>query len=120
MDDYESLKPQQTGVQISCGLHSQVPQENAVRAVEAASRRGVPQIGNAEGVQGRRGAFDAGSCSHDDFDPAEICGVASNRVHQGQERYPPGASLWKITVTVHSIGITARLAKRLNRLDMPC
>src|SRR6185312_9308822 len=37
-------KPQQMGVQISCGLHSQVPQEDAVRRVEAASRGSVPQI----------------------------------------------------------------------------
>ena len=66
-------KPQQVGVQISRGLHSQVPQEDAVWGIEAASRRGVPQIGHAEGVQGRRGAFDAGSCSHDDFDPTQIC-----------------------------------------------
>jgi putative transposase len=38
------------GVQISCGLHSQVPQEDAVRGIEAASRGDVPQIGNTEGV----------------------------------------------------------------------
>ena len=38
-----------------------MPQEDAVRGVEAASRGGVTQIGNAEGVPGRRGASDTGS-----------------------------------------------------------
>jgi hypothetical protein len=53
------------------------------------------RIGNAEGVQGRRGAFDARSCPHDDFDPAQICGVAGDRVHQGEERNPLGPRLWR-------------------------
>ena len=31
----------------------------------------------------RRRAPDVGSCAHDDFDPAEVCGVAGDRVYQG-------------------------------------
>ena len=103
------------GVQISRSLHSQVPQEDAVRGVEAASWGGIPQIGNAEGVQGRRGAFDARSCSHDDFDPTQICGVASDRVHQGQERYPLGAGLWREEAQLRRAALLGPGILRLDR-----
>jgi len=32
---------------------------------------------------------------HVAFDPAEIRGVAGGRLHQGQERDPPGQGLWR-------------------------
>jgi hypothetical protein len=94
MDDYES--PSQSKWQ--CKYHVIfIPksQKDAVRGVEAASGGDVAQIGNAEGVQGRRGALDAGSCSPDDCDPTQICGVESDRVHQRKERNPAGPCLWR-------------------------
>ena len=81
------------GLQISCGVHSQVPQEDALWRTEAASRGGVSSTGDAEGKKSRGGPLDAGSCSHDDIDPAEIRGFAGDRVHQGEERHPPGTRL---------------------------
>ena len=54
------------------------------------------------------------SCSHDDFDPTQICGVAGDRVHQGQERYPPGAGLWREEAQLRR---TALLGPGILRLD---
>src|SRR6478672_4074602 len=94
MDDYEP-KPQQMGVQIPCGVHSQVPQEDALRGVATTSRGSVSQAGDAKGKQSRGRPSDAGSRSHDDLDPAEICGLAGDRLYQRQERYPFGPCLWR-------------------------
>jgi hypothetical protein len=52
-------KPQQVGVQIPCGVHSQVSQKDAVRGAEEASGGSVSQVGGAEGKQDRRGASHA-------------------------------------------------------------
>src|SRR6516164_11104765 len=60
----------------------------AVPGAAPASRRGVPQAGGAEGVEDRGRALDAGSRAHVDLDTAEVRGVASGGVHQGQERDP--------------------------------
>ena len=51
----------------------------------------IPQVGCAEGKPDRGGASVAGSCAHDDRDPAEIRSVASDRLHQGKERDTLGA-----------------------------
>ena len=45
MDEYREPKPHEVGVQISRGLHSQMPQKDAVRAIAAASWGGVPEAG---------------------------------------------------------------------------
>src|SRR5580704_10989918 len=60
MDDYES-KPRQVGVRIPCGVHSQVPQEGALRKTEAVPRGGVSQVGAAEGKPDRTRSPHAGS-----------------------------------------------------------
>jgi hypothetical protein len=57
------------GVQIPCGVHSQVPQEDALRGVATTSRGSVSQAGDAKGKQSRGRPSDAGSRSHDDLDP---------------------------------------------------
>jgi putative transposase len=51
------------------------------------------QTGDAKGKQSRGRPSDAGSCSHDDLDPAEIRGLASDRLYQEQERDPFGPCL---------------------------
>jgi len=79
--------------------------ERRCRGIEAASRGCVPQIGNAERVQGRRGASDARSRSHDDFDPAKICGFASDQVHQGKECNPLGPCLWRSKAQFHRVAL---------------
>jgi hypothetical protein len=103
MDEYESLSHSKWEckyhvVFISRRVHSQVPQEDALRRAEAASGRGVPQTRSAEGEQGRGRPSDAGSRSYDDFDSAEICGLAAGRsgdqrVHQeaGKRGYASGS-----------------------------
>ena len=59
------------GLQISRDLHTEVPKTNAVRTTEAASGRGVSQVGNAEREPSRGRASDAGSRAHDAVDPTE-------------------------------------------------
>lgn len=84
MDEYESLSHSKWECKISCCFHSEVPQKDTLRGVETAPRGGVSQAGATKGKQDRRRPPDAGSRSHDDFDSAEICGLAGGRVYQGQ------------------------------------
>jgi putative transposase len=44
----------------------------------------IQETGSAEGKPDRGGAFDAGSCAHDDRDPSEICGLSGRGLHQGK------------------------------------
>jgi hypothetical protein len=55
------------GLQIPCGVHSQAPQEGAVRGTETVYGRCVSQVGFAEGKPDRGGPPHAGSCAHDDY-----------------------------------------------------
>src|SRR5271157_4939772 len=93
MDEMESLSHTEVGVQIPCGVHPEVPQKDAVRGTETARGRGVPQVGGAERESHRRRAPDARSRAQDDCDSAEVCGVASDWVYQGQERDSLGAGV---------------------------
>src|SRR5437867_333979 len=69
-------------LQISRGVHPEVPTTNAVHAATAAPWRGVPQAGVAEGEPSRGRAPDVGPRSHDAGDTAQVRGVASGGVHQ--------------------------------------
>ena len=82
------------GVHIPCGVYTEVPEEDAVRNTEKVAGRGVPAVGRAEGAPDFGRAFDAGSRSHVDCDPAEIRCVASGRLPQGKERDPSCPGLW--------------------------
>src|SRR6266849_5732953 len=87
MDDYESLSHSKW----ECKY--QVSQKDALRGTEKAPRRGLPEAGDAKGKSNRRRPSYAGSRSHDDLDPPEICGLAGGRVYQGQECDPFGPGL---------------------------
>lgn len=82
------------GLQISRGLHTEMSEKDAVFPTAPAPWRGVSQAGSAEGVQGGGRTFDARSCTYDAVDPAEVRGVASGWVHQGQECDSSCKSLW--------------------------
>src|SRR5262249_39420244 len=77
-------KPHQVGLQISCGVHSQVPQEDAVCGIETTSRGGVPQAGPAKGKPHRGRSSDAGPCPHDDLHSTKIRRFAGDRLYQGK------------------------------------
>ena len=47
------------GMQISCGVHTEMPAQDAVCAIAAGSGDGVSGFGRAEGVRCGRGASDA-------------------------------------------------------------
>ncbi len=71
------------GVQIPCGIHSEMPAKGVVGAVARTLGRSIPTIGSAEGEPGGRRSSDAGSCAYAAVDTAEVCGVASGGLHQG-------------------------------------
>lgn len=81
-------------MQIPCGVHSEVPEENVVREVAPASWRGIPAVGATEGVPDTRGAPDVGSCSHADCDTAEVRGIAGGWLPQGEKCDPRSSSIW--------------------------
>src|SRR5262245_38152096 len=81
------------GVQISRGLHSQVQEEDAVRAVATASWRGIPEAGRTEGKPDRGGASVGRSRAY--LDSAETFGLASDRFYQRKERHSLGARVWR-------------------------
>src|ERR1700756_364099 len=87
-------KPYEVGVQIPCGVHSEMPKKDAVRGVTAALGRSVAQAGCAERESNRGRSPAARSGAHDDRDPAEVCGVAGDWVYQGEECNSPGAGVW--------------------------
>jgi len=73
------------GVQVSCGVYTEVPKESALWAIEARAWGGISGAGRREGKRYHRGAPDAGSCAYDDLSATEVFGGASDRVHEGQE-----------------------------------
>src|SRR5271169_2751882 len=73
-------------MQISCGVHTEVPAEGAVSGNPAGIGGGVPQFGGAVGMQGGRGASDARSCAYALECATEVFGVQCDGVHQGEER----------------------------------
>jgi hypothetical protein len=55
--------------------------------------RGIPPFGRAEAESRSGRAFDARPSSHAAFDSAQVCGVGSGGIDQGQERDPSGPDL---------------------------
>src|SRR3954454_17328872 len=68
----------------------------------------------AEGEPDRGGPPHARSRPYDDLDPAEICGVTGDRVHQRQERDPSGSGLRRKEAQLRR---TAFLGQRVFRFD---
>src|SRR5208283_4737322 len=73
-------------MQISCGVHTEVPAEGAVSPNPAGIGRGVPQFGGALGMQSGGGASDARSRAYAVERAPEAFGVQRDGVYQGQER----------------------------------
>jgi putative transposase len=80
MDDFESLSHPKWECKYHVVFIPNGPPPGAVPATVAAPRRGVPQVGAAEGESGRGRALDGRSRAHDAVDTAEVCGVAGGWV----------------------------------------
>jgi putative transposase len=103
-------------VQISRGIHSQVPQEDVVWGTATAPRGGFPQAGGAEGKQDRGGASDARSCAHDDPIPpkyavSQVVGYIKGksaihlaRVYGERKRNFVGQHFWARGYFVSTVG----------------
>src|SRR5208282_692352 len=109
-------KPHDLGLQISCRLHPEMLAKDVVSGAASASGRSVPQACASEGIEGRRRAFDARSCAHAAFDPAEIRGVAGGgfikgksaihmaRVYGERKRNFVGQHFWARGFFVNTVG----------------
>ena len=76
------------GMQISCGVYHEMPEEDPVWANSAGVGASLSGTGTTEGMRNHRGAPHGRSRAHADLDSAEILGGAGDGVYQGQERDP--------------------------------
>ena len=109
-------KSHEMAVQVSRGVHPEMPQKDAVQAAEALSGGGVPRAGSAEGEPDRGGTSDSGPRAYDDLDSAEICGVAGGgfnkrksaihlaRVYGERKRNFVGQHFWALGYFVSTVG----------------
>jgi len=84
MDEYESL----SHTKWECKYHVVfIPKRRrkTIYVERSALGGGVSQAGLAKGKPDRGRASSGRSRAHDDFDPAEIRGVAGDWIHQGKE-----------------------------------
>src|SRR4029450_7160599 len=74
------------GMQVSRGVHTEVPQEEHIRM--GAQRVGTDhaRVGPTKRSGGGGRALDGGSCAHVVIDPAEVFGIRGGGVYQGEER----------------------------------
>src|SRR5262245_16589275 len=104
------------GVQISRGVHSQVPQEDVVRGVATSSGRSVPKVGRAEGEQNRGGPSLSRSRAHVDLIPpkyavSQVIGFIKGksaihlaRVYGERKRNFVGQHFWARGYFVSTVG----------------
>ena len=100
------------GVQIPYGIYAAAPTKDVVDGIEESSRVGSPQAGRAKGKANRRRPLADGSGAYADIDPAAVCGVASGRIHQGQECVPSGSG---VRITKEAFRGAAFLGQRIFR-----
>jgi hypothetical protein len=81
MDDYESLSP----TKWDCKYHVVFIPKYRRKVLYGELRQYLGEVFRKLALQKEsrieQGRFDAGSCSHDDLDPTEICGFAGGRFH---------------------------------------
>ena len=58
-----------------------MPSKITVWQPTTTSRGNIQKVGISKGEQNRRGAFDAGSCAHDDLDTPEIFCISGSRLY---------------------------------------
>jgi hypothetical protein len=80
-------------MQISRGVHTEMPAEGAVCAVATGLGAGVSGFGGAEGVQSGGGASDARPRAHAAERAAEVFGIECDGVYQREERDPHRAGV---------------------------
>ncbi len=79
------LNPYVMGLQVSCGMDTEVPEKSDVPEDKRASRDIVPGPRVAEGMQSSGGTSSSRSCSHADLDSAQVCRIPGGWFHQGEE-----------------------------------
>src|ERR1700679_2037058 len=75
-------------MQIPCGVHKQVPEEDPVWANPERVGAGVSGTGAAEGMRDNRGASDGRPCAHVALDSTEVFGGPGAGVSEGENGDP--------------------------------
>src|ERR1700679_238537 len=81
------------GMQISCGVYYERPEENLVWSNPAGVGASFSGTGGAEGVRDNRRASDGRSCAYAALDSAEVFGGAGTGVPEGENGDPHSAGV---------------------------
>ena len=102
------------GMQVSCSVHPEMPEERIVWEDTKVFGAGVLRIGPAE-EESDRGRADAyGSCAYADQYTTEICSSGGDRVYQGQECDSDSTAVWGAEAEFQRRAV---LGKRLCGID---
>lgn len=74
------------GMQVSCGVHSEVSAQGDVRVDTQRAWVDDEGVGPTQGERGGGGASDGRPRAHDVVDPAEVFGIRGGGVYQREER----------------------------------
>lgn len=80
-------------VQIPHSVHTEIPEEKALRGDQESPWRGVSPVGPTEGVLDRGGSHYAGSCAHAGECAPQTLGIECGGLYQGKERDSHRAAL---------------------------
>ena len=81
-------------VQISCSVHSEVSKKINICGIVKVFGWSISKVGRAKGKPDWRKASLAWSCSHVDFNPPKIPGIAGNRVYQRKKHDSSFMGIW--------------------------
>src|SRR5215475_6711644 len=79
-------KSQSVGVQVSRGVHPQVPSTSIVQGATAAFRGTIPDFGTTQAEPNRRRPSAPGPRPHADLDSAEACRGSCGGIPEGEVR----------------------------------
>ena len=81
-------------MQISCSVYPEISTQDPIQGTTTEFGGSVQETGPKAGKPDFRRAFDGRPCAYVDCDSAEVCGVASGGLYQGEKRDPLGTSVW--------------------------
>ena len=128
-------------MQISLSIYPEIQEEDAVCRVASVFRRDIQRVGQTERKRGAGRSSDARSCTYDDINSSEVCGVAGGgyikgksaihlaRVYMGKKRNFVGQSFWARGYYVSTVGRDEQVVReyirnqeaeerRLDQLDL--
>jgi hypothetical protein len=90
---HKEFKPYKVGMQVSCGMDTEVPEENIVCGIAEVFGFNVQRPLYAEGMPGDRRTSFARSYTHADFDTTEVFSFSGHRLSERQKRHTDSQDL---------------------------